>query len=77
MSSVNLTNLTNGLQPFKKRNLYTYAELDPDLEVHVPDVTGVGNHLEAASDLLPLLAGQVVLQVEHGLMETFISKYHQ
>jgi hypothetical protein len=44
------------------------AEVDLDTEVHVPLVPVVGDHLEGASDLLTLLAGQVVIQVEHSLL---------
>ena len=44
-------------------------EVDADLEVKVPDVPLVGLHGEGSGHLLPLLAGQIVLQIEHRLEE--------
>ena len=44
------------------------VEIDLDLEVEVPDVPLVGLHGEDSGHLVPLLAGQVVVQVEHRLL---------
>ena len=43
-------------------------KVDINLNVQVSDVPGVGLESEHAEDLLPLGAGEVVLQVEHGLL---------
>ena len=42
-------------------------EVHVDLDVEVPHVPGVGFESEHAEDLLPLGAGEVVLQVENSL----------
>jgi hypothetical protein len=42
-------------------------KVNTDLYVEVPPVPGVGVHLELPVDLLPLLAGHVVTQVESSL----------
>ena len=42
-------------------------EVDGDLEVQVPDVSGIWLHGEHPCHLLPLLTGDVVVQVEHSL----------
>lgn len=44
------------------------VEVDVDLEVEVALVAEVGPHPEDAKDLLALLGGDVVLQVEDGLL---------
>lgn len=44
------------------------AEVDVDFEVKVSLVSVVGLHFEYAEDLLALLAGNVVVQVEDGLL---------
>jgi len=44
------------------------VEFNLDVEVHVPVVPLVGDHLEGSLHLLTLLAGQVVVQVEHSLL---------
>ena len=44
------------------------VEIDLDLEVEIPDVPLVGLHGEDSGHLVSLLAGEVVVQVEHGLL---------
>ena len=43
-------------------------EIDLDLKVEVADVSGVWLHAEHPGHLIPLLAGQVVVEVEHCLL---------
>ena len=45
----------------------TYLEVNINFDVQIPDIPGVGLQPEHAIDLLPLGAGEVFLQVEHGL----------
>ena len=42
-------------------------EVDADLEIQVSDIPGVWLHGEDSSDLLSLLAGDVIVQIENGL----------
>lgn len=43
-------------------------EVDVNREVEISDVPLIWLHLEDSIDLLPLLAGEVVLEVEHSLL---------
>ena len=45
-----------------------YLEVNINFDVEIPDIPGVGLQPEHAVDLLPLGAGEVVLQVEYGLL---------
>ena len=42
-------------------------EVDGDLKVQVPDVSGIWLHGKHPCHLLPLLTGDVVVQIEHSL----------
>ena len=43
-------------------------EIDSDLNIQVPHIPLVGRETEDSREFLPLGAGEVVLQVEHGLL---------
>ena len=45
-----------------------FSKSNLDLEIEVPDVAGIWLHAEHSGDLIALLAGQVVVKVEHRLL---------
>ena len=51
-----------------------YLKVYCDLNIEISDIPLVGGETEDPSDLLPLGAGEVVLQVEHGLLPVGVGR---